>query len=109
METMEVRTPEILWHGPTKPEAVYSVDMHKNNLLATAGINDSSPANGCVRLWKVDTKKSSNPVFFTEFADHSSVVNVVRFSPSGLMLATASDRLIVVYKGFIFLYFHFII
>ena len=39
------------------------------------------------------------PTFLIEFSDHSSVVNIVRFSPSGCLLATASDRQIIVYAG----------
>ena len=37
--------------------------------------------------------------FLFEFNDHQSSVNVVRFSPCGRMIASASDRLIIVYEG----------
>ena len=37
--------------------------------------------------------------FLFEFNDHQSSVNVVRFSPCGRLIASASDRLIIVYEG----------
>ena len=43
--------------------------------------------------------KTGSPDFILEMNDHSSVVNVARFSPCGKYLATASDRQIIVYSG----------
>jgi WD40 repeat protein len=40
----------------------------------------------------------SRVTFLHEFNDHQSVVNAARFSPCGRMLATASDRLVIVYE-----------
>lgn len=34
-----------------------------------------------------------------DLCDHQSTVHAVRFSPCGTMLASASDRLVTVYKG----------
>lgn len=126
LKSMDVSTPEILWHGGKllfgsvineralqplinnsllgtnengKADPVYSVDMHRSNVLATAGINEKSPPMGCARLWLVDSKRQTALKCFLELADHESVVNSVRFSPCGFMLATASDRRVVVYRG----------
>ena len=106
---MEVATPEIIWHGGgtnengrPKPDPVFSVHMHENNLLITAGINDNMPPMGCVRLWKVDSANLSGfntQNFIVELADHENVVNAAKFSPCGRMLASASDRRIIVYKA----------
>ena len=37
--------------------------------------------------------------FLVDLNDHNSVVNCVRFSPCGKMLATSSDRQIIIYQG----------
>ncbi|RYH27221.1 hypothetical protein EON65_13745 [archaeon] len=37
--------------------------------------------------------------YIMEMNDHITVVNIVRFSPCGRMLATASERQIVIYVG----------
>ena len=49
-----------------------------------------------LQLWKL---MDSKVTFQFEFNDHQSSVNVVRFSPCGRMIASASDRLIIVYEG----------
>jgi len=103
---MEVFTPQVLWHGGGqtngKTERVYSVDIHPIGILVTSGIDGSSPAKGCVRLMTMtdpskDYSKIDEHDFLTEFTDHESDIHVARFSPNGLMLATGSDRRIVVY------------
>lgn len=97
---MEVVTPEVLWHGGGnengKPDPVFSVDMHPSNVLASAGIDANVPPKGSVRIWKVNSSKSGQE-FIIELSDHNSVINACRFSPCGKMLATASDRQIVIY------------
>lgn len=37
--------------------------------------------------------------FVLDLCDHQSAVNVARFSPDGRMLASASERQIVIYVG----------
>ena len=101
---MEAFTPEILWHGGGstngKPERVFSVDTHETGVLATTGFDESTPPNGCVRLWRIkdDEEAGFIPEHLRQFADHQSDCHVARFSPCGLWLATASDRDIVCYK-----------
>ncbi len=109
-EIIQIYSPSVLWHGGAtesgKPDPVFSVDLHPNNVLATAGVDENLPPKGCVRLWKVnpqeligqdDSKCKDN--FLIEFSDHQHAVNVCRFSPCGLMLASASTRQIVVYTA----------
>ena len=98
---MEVVTPEVLWHGGVSengkpaPAPVFSVDTIAG-CLVTAGINECIPPMGCVRFWNIDNPRSA-PHCHLELAEHRDVVNVAKFSPCGLMLATASDRTIIVY------------
>ena len=116
--SIKVLAPQILWHGGQnekgKPDRVYSIDMHPTNVLVTAGIDDSCPALGCVRLWNIDqliveeSGTSNLPSFDTiefdgknnflvEFNDHAKDVLAARFSPCGTKLATASQGRIIVY------------
>lgn len=108
-EVMQVYSPNVLWHGGAtesgKTDPVFSVDLHPSNVLATAGIDENMPPKGCVRLWKVNTNEMTTQNvdkftenFMIEFADHQHAVNVCRFSPCGLYLASASTRQIVVYS-----------
>ncbi len=109
---MELLSPAILWHGGVSengkpaPAPVFSVDMIQSNCLVTAGVNESTPPMGCVRFWSMYSIKvagngraGDSPEYIIELADHISAVNAAKFSPCGLMLATASDRQIVVYKA----------
>ncbi len=107
---LEYAIPEILWHGGGneggKPDPVFSVDMHPEGVLATAGVDEMVPPKGTVRLWRnnVDTiieadKQQHWDNFMCDLSDHPrGSVNVCRFSPNGLMLASASEAQIVIYK-----------
>lgn len=44
-------------------------------------------------------KEDEDVQFLVDLSDHQSVINAVRFSPCGRMIACASDRQIVVYYG----------
>ncbi|KAJ1437635.1 WD40-repeat-containing domain protein [Ochromonadaceae sp. CCMP2298] len=95
-----VSTPEVLWHGGGnengKPDPVYSVDFHPQEMvLLTSGIDANVPPKGSVRLWRIDEKNGQE--FLLDLSDHQSAVNVARFSPDGKMLASASERQVVVY------------
>ena len=101
--SMKVSTPELLWHGGAneagKPDPVYSVDLHPTeNVLSTSGIDDSIPPKGSVRLWKINPNVEGQE-FLIDLCDHQSTVNIARFSPCGKMLASASEKQIVVYVG----------
>ena len=99
-EPLSIYSPEVLWHGGAdngKPEPVFSVDMHPTNVLATAGNDENLPPKGSVRLWKTAVEHDAQE-FIIEFNDHQSVVNAVRFSPCGKMIASGSDKQIVVYR-----------
>jgi WD40 repeat protein len=106
---LSISSPEILWHGGGntngKPDPVYAVDMHSDGVMATAGVDESVPPKGTVRLWRVDVdnvieaeREEHMQNFLCDLSDHPrGAVNVCRFSPNGLMLASASEGQIVVY------------
>ena len=56
------------------------------------------PINFIFQLWKVESNNEGQE-FMLDLCDHQSAVNVARFSPDGKMLASASERQIVVYVG----------
>lgn len=117
LNACEISSPSIIWHGNDnlssfrpkikfihvhiggqdkgKPEPVFSIDLLGDSLIATSGVDDNEPPKGTTRLWSLTA--DLKPTCFMDFNDHQSVVNIARFSPCGKMLATASDRLIIVY------------
>ena len=106
----EYSSPEILWHGGGneggKPDPVYAVDMHPEGVLATAGVDETVPPKGTVRLWRNDVtsiieadKQQHWDNYMCDLSDHpKGSVNICRFSPDGLMLASASEAQVVIYK-----------
>ncbi|CAN2387566.1 Chromatin assembly factor 1 [Pristimantis euphronides] len=89
---MKVITCEISWHNR---EPVYSVDFQhgssKFHRLASAGVDTA------VRLWKVEKNDEGKAVveFLASLSRHTKAVNVVRFSPSGEILASGGDDAVI--------------
>lgn len=102
---MKVITPEISWHNDIKP--VLSIDIHSSGRIATAGADNN------VRIWQLEIEekqteenkeeeKTDDKIptlssigakinFIANLSHHSEAANVVRFSPDGQTLASASD------------------
>lgn len=84
---MKGGTVQINWHD-TKP--VLTLDFHPiSGLLATGG------ADFDIKIWQVDSgeaeKKIPTASYRSSLSYHSSAVNVLRFSPSGELLASGAD------------------
>ncbi|XP_006811867.1 chromatin assembly factor 1 subunit B-like [Saccoglossus kowalevskii] len=90
---MKLTTPEISWHAR---DPVYTVDFQcggKNGVyrLASAG------ADTDIRLWKLKLDNDGKGVveFVASLTRHTKAVNVVRYSPNGLILASGGDEGII--------------
>ncbi|XP_057875199.1 chromatin assembly factor 1 subunit B [Melospiza georgiana] len=90
---MKVITCEIVWHNK---EPVYSLDFQhgadgRMNRLASAGVDTA------VRIWKVEKGPDGKAIveFLSNLARHTKAVNVVRFSPSGDILASGGDDAVI--------------
>lgn len=119
---MKVEIPQIYWHGDR--DRIMSIDFYPNtNLLITCGAESENTM--FIKLWEIVTinpnsqippsnssqnehpqNNSSNnsdtqiiPKFIHELSGaHTATVNVVRFSPNGMYLATGGDdRAIVIW------------
>ncbi|XP_043927968.1 chromatin assembly factor 1 subunit B-like [Protopterus annectens] len=90
---MKVITCEIAWHNK---EPVYSVDFQHGtdgriNRLASAGVDTA------VRIWKTEKGPDGKAIveFLSSLTRHTKAVNVVRFSPSGEILASGGDDAVI--------------
>ncbi|XP_069886755.1 chromatin assembly factor 1 subunit B [Dipodomys merriami] len=90
---MKVITCEIAWHNK---EPVYSLDFQHNtngkiHRLASAGVDTA------VRIWKVEKGPDGKAIveFLSNLARHTKAVNVVRFSPTGGILASGGDDAVI--------------
>ncbi|XP_065649687.1 chromatin assembly factor 1 subunit B isoform X2 [Hydra vulgaris] len=84
---MKLYTPEISWH---QKEPIFSVDFCPNTFkLASSG------ADFTIKIWLVkeqnEDDRSISIEFLANLDRHVKPVNVVRFSPNGLLLASAGD------------------
>ncbi|CAG9460584.1 unnamed protein product [Pedinophyceae sp. YPF-701] len=91
---MRAETLQVMWHAQ-KP--VNSVDFHPSGMLATSGEDDT------IRLWHVDAgdaDASPTVTYLSSITNPTGGVNVVRFSPSGEMLASGgSAGELIVFKA----------
>ena len=81
-------TPELAFHDEFKP--ILSLSVSPSGRFATAGADHN------IRLWRLDDDDRDSSgcprvVFLSTISKHSLPVNVVRFSPDGKLLASASD------------------
>ncbi|XP_078619301.1 chromatin assembly factor 1 subunit B-like [Branchiostoma floridae x Branchiostoma japonicum] len=89
---MKVHTPEIAWHNR---DPIYSLDFQYRNgtvhKLASAGVDKA------IRLWEVkrDEEGRGCVEFLANLIRHSRPVNVVRFCPTGNILASAGDESVI--------------
>lgn len=106
-QRMIIKTPEILWSGGNdngKPNPVFAIDIlplatvSGAIILCTSGTDGSTPTKGSARVWRV-APRCDIPISLLDLNDHQSAVHTARFSPCGTMLATASDRMIIVYTA----------
>lgn len=84
---MKGGTVQINWHD-TKP--VLTLDFHPiSGLLATGG------ADLDIKIWQVESEEAQKKIptasYQTSLSYHTSAVNVLRFSPSGELIASGAD------------------
>jgi len=90
---MKLITPEIAWHGR---EPVYSVDFQPGDRRVKRVA--SGGQDKIVRVWQftLDAEGKGSVEFLSNLRRHTATVNVVRFSKSGDLLATAGDDNVII-------------
>ena len=111
---MKVETPQILWHNGTDNEQnknapIFSISILESGIVASNkfGLVLATAGNHEVNLWKLQIAPDGKEIYskldrntpfrmvkielLTTLTRHDTTVNVVKFSPNGLHLATASD------------------
>jgi len=89
--SLTIATPQIRWHigDDDKNAPVQSADFHPSEPVLATGAADSN-----VHLWRMSATGQVEFIFC--LSGHQKGVNVVRFSPNGDCIASASDDGLVV-------------
>ncbi|KAH3678298.1 hypothetical protein WICPIJ_008848, partial [Wickerhamomyces pijperi] len=87
---MDAKILTVHWHDESAP--VYSLSYQPNASKQNSERLVSGGGDNNIRIWKLDhTEDGVKLEYLSTLAKHSQAVNVVRFDPTGEILATAGD------------------